>query len=200
MDKLMKYARITGKVLAVLRGLVIAGIALAAIGAGTGLGLSRQIADLAANSPGGQIVYHVGTIVLRLDPSALNLTPGNVVWLCLATLAMVAIIALMALRLIRLFSDMMADIGQGRPFSGAMTKKVRQTGVIVVIYAFVTPLISLIPMGFAIGSLQVPIGLTHIGYRYNVNTLALVAGLMVMLLSLVFDYGAQLQQQADETL
>ena len=201
MTKLVKYAGITSKVLSVLRVIVIVISALAAVTLLAGIVLARLVVDAFHNSSTGFWTFTNGVLQLRIAPSAVSLTAGDVRWLCALLLVALGVVAALTLRLIRLLADAMSEMRDGRPFSPSMTTTVRRVAVVMLIYAFVTPLIPLIPTWFVIGSLHTA-GMPglQISYQYNVNGLAIIAGLALLLLSLVFDYGAQLQQQSDETL
>jgi len=204
MAKLIKYARVTGTVLSVLRVVLLVVSGLAALALLVGIGVAQPVADFVARHPGGSATLNSGAVQFTVASSALTLTAGNIRWLCVAFLVILAVIAAIALRLIGLFAAMMVEMRQGHPFSPAMTARVRRIAGAIFVYAFVTPLIPFAVTGFIVRALGASAVLSgagvHIGYQYNVNGLAVLAGVMVLLLSLVFDYGAQLQKESDETL
>jgi len=200
---IIKYARIIGKILAVLRVVVIVVSALVGVALVVGVGLAQTVVDSFNRSPNGSWRFVSGVLQLTISPSATSLTAPSLRWTFALLFVALALVVALVLRLIRLLADMMAEMQSGRPFSPSMTQKVRHLAWVILVYAFVTPLVPMIPAGFMIGSLRLPGDLPsniQIGYQYNVNSLALVAGLAILLLSLVFDYGARLQQESDETL
>lgn len=207
LNKLAKYASAVAAVLKVLRVLVPASAAVAVVLLLVGIGFAQPVADYLTAHPDGFWALTSGVMSLKVSGAALTLTPGTIRWLFGASAVAIVVLAALTMRVVKVFAAMMGDLRESRPFSAAMTGRVRQIAALIFVYAIVTPLIPLIPTGlvFVNGTRWTPDllntgGVLRIGYQYDVNTLALVAALMVLLLSLVFDYGTQLQQQADETL
>jgi len=199
MDKLIKYARVTDKVLSVIRVILLVAAALAVVALLIGIGLAGPLVDYIGRSPDQFWTITSSVIQLKVTGAAMAMTAGGVRLLFASFLLVLLVLVAIALRLVQHFKGLMAAIMDGRPFSAESTSKVRRIGVLVIVYGFVTPIASMIPVLFMMHAMQLPDGI-QISPQYNINGLAIVAGLLILLLSLVFDYGAQLQRQSDETL
>jgi len=201
MDRLTKIGRIVAKVIVVLRILLIVGVAILAFASVAGIAAAPWLVNQLTSSS-SSVTISSGPLKLTIDPSALALTVSNLRWLIVLLLALVAVVTALTLRMMSLLIRIMEQMGAGHPFSPVMTKLIRELGVLVIVYGFVTPVVPMILAGYAINGLQIPGGWLggQVQWAYNANGLAIIAGLLVLLLSLVFDYGAQLQKQADETL
>jgi len=199
MEKLTKYARIADKALSVIRVILLVAAAISLVALALGIGLASPLVDYIHRSPDNFWTLTSGVIQLKLTGAVLVLTTGGVRSMLASFLLVLAMLLAISLRLIHHLKGLMAEMQDGRPFTPKSTSSVRRIGGLIIVYAFVTPIASMIPSLFMMNTLQLPAGI-QLNPQYAVNGLALVAGLLTLLLSLVFDYGAQLQRQSDETL
>jgi len=204
MTKLVKYAKITDKVLAVLRIIIIAIASICGVALIVAIGLGQVIRDALDKNPNTIVTFTSGSMTFHTPVSAVPLTASSIRWFCVVAIVLIAVVVVVALRLIRLMRDLMMATQKGRPFSASSTSKVRQIGWWVIGFGLVSPLISLTLTWFLFGGSNPVLALSgdsvRITYGYAANGLALIVGIMMLMLSLVFDYGAKLQQQSDETL
>ena len=204
MTKLVKYAKITDKVLAVLRIIIITIASICGVALIVAIGLGQVIRDALDQNPNTIVTFTSGSMTFHTPVSAVPLTASGIRWFCVVAIVLIAVVVVVALRLIRLMRDLMKATQEGRPFSGSSTSKVRQIGWWVIGFGLVSPLISLTLTWFLFGGANPVLALSgdsvQITYGYAANGLALIVGIMMLMLSLVFDYGAKLQQQSDETL
>ena len=199
MNKLVKYARVADKVLSVIRVILLVAAALALVALLIGVGLAKPLVDYIGRSPDNFWTLTSSVIQLKVTGAAMAITVGGIRLLFASFVVVLAMLLAISLRLIQHFKGLMVAMMDARPFSAESTSKVHRIGALVIIYGFVTPIASMIPALFMMHAMQLPAGI-RLSPQYNINGLAIVAGLLILLLSLVFDYGAQLQRQSDETL
>jgi len=199
MDKLKRYAHVADKTLSVIKIIFIvlasiAGLALILCMALSGRSDLRQaIASSSVNLGSGVL-----TLEAPFDPA--TLTQGTLLGLLVSFLVAMAIMSAIFLLLIDYFRGLLAPMEQGRPFSDESTSKVRRIGVLMLIASVIAPQVTEIPWWFLSKVIQLPSGVQLQVGSFSINGLALIAGLLMLVLSLVFAYGAQLQKQSDETL
>ena len=110
--------------------------------------------------------------------------------------------------IVRLLKSITHDMSGGRPFSVDIPLRIRQIAFVIFAYAFISPLFPLVPF-YAISKIvDLPQVLStspsvesiEIGFTYSPDMNMCFVALIVILLSFVFEYGARLQQESDETL
>jgi len=204
MTNLIKYAKICEKVLAVIRIIIIVMAAVSEVALIVAIYLGRTIVDAINQHPTTMMTINSGGMTFHAPISAVPLPVSGIRWFFVVIMVLLAAIVLLGLRLIRLLRDLMIGMQEGRPFSDSSTSKVRQIGWWAIVFGIVAPFVSMAIYWFMFGSPNPVINVagtsTQISFGYNINAVAIVIGIMMLLLSLVFDYGAKLQQQSDETL
>jgi len=199
MTKLVRSATIADKVLSVLRIIVYVLFGVTILSMLVGIVAAPQIINYLNSDQGGTLSMTSGVLKVVFATSALSPTVGSVRLLMVGLIVALAVVGAIILRLIHHFHNLMVAMKEARPFSAESTSSVRRIGVLMIVSAFVTPLISLFAVLFMMNTTQLP-DTVQLSAGYNINGSALVAGLLFLLLSLVFDHGAQLQKQSDETL
>jgi hypothetical protein len=205
MEKLKRYAGNIDKALAVIRRILIV-ITVAASGAMVfGIIFARPIEDGASrlfetlSFSGGIFTVWVKDAVLNAWD--LRLVLGSAVLL-------MAVFAAITLYAIKVLQGMMGEMKEGRPFTPEMPGRIRKLAYTMFVYAVAMPFFTSIPawMVFRIPGIrqaltELPmIDRVNINFGAGIDVILVLAGFMVLLLSLVFEYGAQLQRQQDETL
>lgn|GEM_PF-6342130 len=207
MEKLIRYARNIDKILTVLRGIVIAFSATAILALLIGIAFAEKIL-VEANARFGDLSVNTGSMSLKMWVEEPVMSAGNLRSLFASIVGLLAVIAVLSLYAIRVFKGIMGEMKEGRPFSQSMPGRIRKTAYVIFAYAAVTPLLPLLPLHFTFRLLDIQgilaasplIESVKIDYQYSLNILAVCVGFMVLLLSLVFEYGAKLQRESDETL
>jgi hypothetical protein len=146
--------------------------------------------------------------ILKLWVEDIVLTTGSVRQFLITVIISIAVISPFILFTIRLFKNIFGDMKEGRPFSMNISARIRLLAYMIFIYAVITPLIPLISSYFFFNVFNIPQILTaspfikkvENGFSYYVDFLAVFIGFAVLLLSWVFEYGARLQIESDETL
>jgi len=213
MTNLVKYTKIIDKVLLVLWIIFLVAAGLAAISLVVGLFSAQPLADAIHKLTVDQIVVSNRMTTITFETSAVTASDFRnffVTGLIMITIA----VSLLSWGL-WLLRAILAETQQGRPFSPAMTVNVRRVAYLLFTYAVVVPLIPMVPVWILLHQFSFPTIVSgqqmigngiQIAYQYgaqlfyNLNLAPVFAGLIVLLLSLVFAHGAELQRQSDETL
>jgi len=202
MERIMKIAKgldITLKVVWILLwvavGVEVIGACMFAVLADSFVGVIQEK---------GVISFPFG--VVNLSPYQPVLTPGQYRGVALSFIATGLVIYVLGLIAVRQLRSITGDMRQGHPFSADTPRRIRRVAYIIFVFAIVSPLVQLIP-AYAIArvldlpqliapsSIAVAVRLT-----YSPNLPLIFIGFVVILLSFVFEYGARLQQESDETL
>ncbi len=205
MEKLMKYAGIIDNFLKViwfiLIGASIAGIIATLVGT-----IATQSSALSSAVDLGQSTITSGLLKIWLHQSVI--TADNLRVLFIATAVEIFFSAVIMLLMIRQLRGIVRTMKDGRPFGEEVPSKIRKLAYIIFVYALVTPLIDMLPNFFLYRLYDIErvlltsplIEKVQLKMSYDWNLMTLLIGFGVILLSFVFEYGAKLQQQSDETL
>lgn len=205
MEKIIKIAKGIDKALSVLWVVLIAASAIAICALLVVVVAAGTIAE-AANQSKEALTITSGVLKLWVrDPA---LTTEDLRAFSIIVIAVIAAVLTVTLFTIRLFKNILSDMKEGRPFSQNMPARIRQIAYMVFVYAVVTPVIPLIPSYFMFKLFNIQqilsasplVERVESSFNYSVNILAVFIGLVIMLLSLVFEYGFKLQCESDETL
>jgi len=161
------------------------------------------ITHMAERSP-GFFSFTFGAMIIRLN--VLTASQYRILGAILAV-SVVVVFTLIGV-IVRLLKSITRDMSGGRPFSVDIPLRIRQIAFVIIAYAFVSPLFPLVPF-YAISKIvDLPQVLStspsvesiEIGFTYSPDLNMGFVALIVILLSFVFEYGARLQQESDETL
>lgn len=108
--------------------------------------------------------------------------------------------------LICTFGKLLKPMTQGQPYDGTVSKTLRKLGIGCILICIVENVISRLQVTRAYWTLReirrifLPVTVTGIDIQSGINLGTLVIGVLILVLSLVFRYGEELQVQVDETL
>jgi len=194
MEKLIRYARNIDKMLSVLRAILFT--VAAALGAALLLGIIFA----------GSAIDFLGPLsflpgILRIWPSYNYIMLGDARILLVSAAFVIAMTLFLVMYVVHILKRMTGEMKEGRPFSPGMPARIRKLAYAIFVYAVAVPALSAIP-GLLITRLLDhwhQFGLEY-DFLFNIDLTAVFAGFLVLLLSLVFEYGAKLQNQDDELL
>ena len=202
MDRLIKYAKGIDKALSilwiVLVGLTIVAICVLLIG----IIVSTKIAE----NPNISFVYNSGVLKVWLNEPVL--TADNLRALLGSLIVVIVIIVAITLYMIMLLRVCVKDMKNGRPFSSNMPKQIRKIAYVLLTFAVIIPATPLVPSVFLFKLYDIQrilsgaplVEKVQFSLNYNIDLTTIFIGFIVILLSLVFEYGTKLQQESDETL
>ena len=107
--------------------------------------------------------------------------------------------------MIQLLRKVLAPMIVGQPFDGTVSKNIKKLGIAVIINGLAIDVVESVMSSMAfymydIAELIVSDNISKIMVNSEVSLDSVLVGVLVIMLSHVFHYGEQLQQQADETL
>ena len=142
---------------------------------------------------------------IDLSSLTVNLTPEQYRSVVLSWAITGLVLTGLSLIMIHLLRSIFRDMRQGRPFSDRTPIRIRRIAYVIFASALVSPLLQLIPAYTLERVLNLPelvqsSTTLSVTLMYKPNLMMIVIGFAVILLSFVFEYGARLQQESDETL
>lgn len=193
MEKMITYSILYDRVIAVfqffLLGFLLLGFGLSLIGVfGSEAFLTTYIIP--------NIYAISGSLRFWFTEAVFGVESLRALLICLGiSFSLTALMAIMInIEIRKIFKNMK----NGRPFDLVMPRRIRKIATVIFIYALLNPMIEMALNVFANPSTITNVEQAHLVYNFDVSTLFL--GFVVMLVSFVFEYGAQLQKQSDETL
>ena len=107
--------------------------------------------------------------------------------------------------MIQLLRKVLAPMIVGQPFDGTVSKNIKKLGIAVIVNGLAIDVVESVMSSMAfymydIAELIVSDNISKIMVNSEISLDSVLVGVLVIMLSHVFRYGEQLQQQADETL
>ena len=107
--------------------------------------------------------------------------------------------------MIKLLRKVLAPMMVGQPFDGTVSKNIKKLGIAVIVNGLAIDVVESVMSSMAfymydIAELILSDNISKIMVNSEVSLDSILVGVLVIMLSHVFHYGEQLQQQADETL
>ena len=145
----------------------------------------------------------VGNLTIEVEPEA-QPENGEVLTLAWITLSLDAVYVAGIWYILKVFRRIMLPMMEGNPFSVTVSKDIRRTGWAVVVMGVIANLVTMLEVmaewymwgqkaaeGMFVRSVTV-------NYTFDAGFLVVFA--ILMLVAWIFEYGAELQKQSDETL
>lgn len=201
MEKLSKTAKVLDKIVNVLSGICIALVIMSAIlliiAAVIPENQFYRLADLSATS------ISFGFIEMQLS-EAIPLQGPVRLTICIILAGLMTVSGLL-MRGFRLLRNILAPMKESRPFDDSVPGNIRKLALLTLIGGIVSTIFTT-----AIGYAEIlmydlpsllPEGLvTKYTFQVHTDGTFLLAAALLFLLSYVFQYGAELQRESDETL
>ena len=107
--------------------------------------------------------------------------------------------------MIRILRKVLAPMIEGTPFCGTVSGHMKKLGLVVMIGGIIMDITAAVVSNIALAMYDLtqfflPDVISHITVQNDINLEHVLVGVLVIMLSHVFRYGEELQQQADETL
>lgn len=107
--------------------------------------------------------------------------------------------------MIRILRKVLAPMIEGTPFCGTVSGHMKKLGLVVMIGGIIMDVTAAVVSNIALAMYDLtqfflPDVISHITVQNDINLEHVLVGVLVIMLSHVFRYGEELQQQADETL
>ena len=207
MDRMESTAKVLSKVLSIIRIVLIVACALAFVAALAMIIWANPLIS-AAQAIAGTTTVNMGSMHVTIESA--TMTAGNLRLLMLVTFIAVAVLTALFFIAIVFLKRLLDDIGQGHPFAPQAPGLIRRLAIVVFVGSVAVPLVSSLTEMFTYRFLGIqgiaettstgnPVAINS-GFSLSIDLTAVVVGFIVLLLAYVFEYGVQLQAQADETL
>jgi len=118
-------------------------------------------------------------------------------------MALIAIVT--SCYLIKVLRKVLAPMIVGQPFDGTVSTNIKKLGIVVMIAGVGLDIVKAVGSSVALfmydfSEVIVGENVAYVSVNHEISLLPILTGALVILLSHVFRYGEELQQQADETL
>ncbi|MBP3578562.1 MAG: DUF2975 domain-containing protein [Lachnospiraceae bacterium] len=200
MEKLMKTSKTVDTILKVVYKILQVGGIIIFVGVGICLiaGALGQLppAELTSVSFGDvELIFAEPQIV---DNSFMAIEMGT-------TLVMALIAIAVTCYLIKVLRKVLVPMIAGQPFDGTVSTNIKKLGITIIVSGIIIDLIEVIGSNLAfymydISELFLSENIGKVMINGEIGLGNVLVGVLVIMLSYVFRYGEQLQQQADETL
>ncbi len=200
MEKLMKTSKTVDTILKVVYKILQVGGIIIFVGVGICLiaGALGQLppAELTSVSFGDvELIFAEPQIV---DNSFMAIEMGT-------TLVMALIAIAVTCYLIKVLRKVLVPMTAGQPFDGTVSTNIKKLGITIIVSGIIIDLIEVIGSNLAfymydISELFLSENIGKVMINGEIGLGNVLVGVLVIMLSYVFRYGEQLQQQADETL
>jgi len=200
MEKLMKTSKTVDTVLKVLYKILQVGGIIVFVG--VGICLVAEIldklppAELAAVSFGDvELAFKEPRIV---DNTFMVIEMGT-------TMVMALIAIAVTCYLIKVLRKVLKPMINGQPFDGTVSTNIKKLGITIIVGGLIIDIIKTVGSNMAFymydaASLFLSDNISKVTINSEISLTNVLVGVLVIMLSYVFRYGEELQQQADETL
>lgn len=199
MEKLMKTAKTVDMILKIVyKILQVAGIV---IFVGIGICLTAEwIGMPPASELTGISISNVEFEFeepIQINPTFLIVEMTTVMFMALIVIATTCY-------MIQLLRKVLVPMMAGQPFDGTVSGNIKKLGIVVIIGGIILDVAQAVGSGALLYRYNIPSllsdNISRINVNYEINMTSILIGVLVIMLSYVFRYGEELQQQADETL
>ncbi len=198
MDKLKKTAKILDKVLQVIFWIMMVGVGMviiASVAAGIAMAAGKKMDMYSSTISIANVEFHLKQSIL-MDGKEVILVLGVMV-------AFVIIAALVLGCVIHILRKIFKPMKDGAPFAGTVSANIRKLGHVFIVGSFFLQWGENAMLRYTEACLRqvVTESVANISVTYDlVNAGMIFVGILLFMLSYIFRYGEELQQQADETL
>ena len=200
MEKLMKTSKTVDTILKVVYKIMqVAGIILLV---SIGICIVAQFVD---KLPMAELTSVSVSDVELIFKEPIPIDSGKAVMEMVATLVVALLVIGITCYMIKLLRKVLAPMMVGQPFDGTVSKNIKKLGIAVIVNGLAIDVVESVMSSMAfymydIAELIVSDNISKIMVNSEISLDSILVGVLVIMLSYVFHYGEQLQQQADETL
>ncbi len=120
-------------------------------------------------------------------------------------LVVVMVVLSVSCYIIRLLRNVLVPMKAGQPFGGTVSRDIKKLGLTVAIGGIIMDFVQIVGNNVVfmiqnVEELLLSDLVSSVTLQYDINLSTVLLGVLVVMLSHVFHYGEELQQQADETL
>jgi len=200
MEKLMKTSKTVDTILKVVYKIMqVAGIILLV---SIGICIVAQFVD---KLPMAELTSVSVSDVELIFKEPIPIDSGKAVMEMVATLVVALLVIGITCYMIKLLRKVLAPMIVGQPFDGTVSKNIKKLGIAVIVNGLAIDIAESVMSSMAfymydIAELILSDNISKIMVNSEISLDSVLVGVLVIMLSHVFRYGEQLQQQADETL
>lgn len=149
--------------------------------------------------------------LLDLETVELTLAPGQIpaakqIFLIEGiSMAIICICSILVWQFTKTVRQILAPMKDGKPFHDTVSKGLKKLAIMIIIVGVAVNIMELISLALIVNAYDLP-GLlisdkvTHVTVNYDFDPSFLITAGLFLLLSYIFHYGSELQEQVDETL
>lgn len=200
MEKLMKTSKTVDTILKVVyKILQVAGIIIF-----VGVGICLVAEAMGKLPPAELTAVSFGDVELQFaEPQIVDNTFMTIEMSTTMVMALIAIAV--TCYLIKVLRRVLAPMMTGQPFDGTVSVNVKKLGITMIVGGIIIDLIEILGSNMAfymydVTELFLSDNIGKVTINGEISMGSILAGVLVIMLSHVFRYGEELQQQADETL
>jgi len=200
MEKLMKTSKTVDTILKVVYKIMqVAGVILLV---SIGICIIAQFVD---KLPMAELTSVSVSDVELIFKEPIMIESSKAVIEMVATLAVALLVIGITCYMIKLLRKVLAPMIVGQPFDGTVSKNIKKLGIAVIVNGLAIDIAESVMSSLAfymydIADLILSDNINKIMVNSEISLDSVLVGVLVIMLSYVFRYGEQLQQQADETL
>lgn len=200
MEKLMKTSKTVDTILKVLYKIMqVAGIIiLVGMGICIGAALLDQI-------PVSELTgISVNDVEIQFE-NPQQVEASYMVTEMVIVMALSVIVIITGCYLIKVLRKVLAPMTVGEPFDGTVSTNIKKLGIIVMVAGVLSDIVKAVGSSITLfmydfSGIVLNDNVAYISVNHQISLMPVLTGVLVIMLSHVFRYGEELQQQADETL
>ena len=200
MEKLMKTSKTVDTILKVVfKILQVAGIIIF-----VGVGICLVAEALGQLPPAELAAVSFGDVELQFTEP--QMVDNSFMAFEMGTTMVMALIAItVACYLIKVLRKVLVPMIKGQPFDGTVSENIKKLGIVMIAGGLIMDILEAVGSNLAffmydVSSLFLSENIGKVSINSEISLGSVLAGVLVIMLSHVFRYGEELQQQADETL
>ena len=200
MEKLMKTSKTVDTILKVVyKILQVAGIILVV---SIGICIIAQLVDKLPATELTEVTVSDVELIFK-EPLLINNTQALIEMS--VTMVLAVLVIAITCYMIKLLRNVLAPMIVGQPFNGTVSGNMKKLGIAVIVSGLVMDIAESVMSNLAfymydIAELVLADNISKITVNNEISMDSILVGVLVIMLSHVFRYGEELQQQADETL
>lgn len=192
---LVKYSKLSKSISGIINVLfwVVLGLAAASILAAIGIGAFPKAIDLITADNSFSISPDN---IIRFEITASSISDTDISSLYSLLFISITLLLIMILFVLQQLKKILKNVVDAKPFAKENAKSIMYTGYIVIAGSVIVPVIK----AFMVNKIVHAFDISNVNVVYTINTEILILGILLLLLSAIFNYGAYLQQEYDTTI
>ena len=200
MEKLMKTAKTVDTIFKVIYTILKVAVIITLVG--IGISLAAYCFGVLPDTEVAGVTIGEVELIFR-EPLVVK---SSYALLEIGVMMLMAIVAIVTVGyMIKVLRKVLAPMVEGKPFDGSVSGNIKKLGIAVIVSSVVLNLVQIVSSDVAffmydVYDLILSDNISKVMVHHEFSLSGILLGVLVIMLSYVFRYGEELQQQADETL